>query len=162
MGVVKCLQRAKDAVYWPGMSKDITDMILKCETCINMHNSNAKEPMTPGPTPNRPWDILATDLFHWNKQDYLLIVDYYSRFVEFSRLDDLSSKSVINHTKSILARHGIPTDNKRQWSTIYIRGVSKICERMGYLSHDHQSAHTIHKQMEWQKNLSRYSEMTPD
>ena len=53
MGVVKCLQRAKDAVYWPGMSKDITDMILKCETCINVRNSNAKEPMTPGPTPNR-------------------------------------------------------------------------------------------------------------
>ena len=68
MGVVKCLQRAKDAVYWPGISKDISDMILKCETCINMRNSNAKEPMTPGPTPNRPWDVLAIDLFHWNNQ----------------------------------------------------------------------------------------------
>ena len=121
MGVVKCLQRAKDAVYWPGISKDISDMILKCETCINMRNSNAKEPMTPGPTPNRPWDVLATDLFHWNNQDYVLIVDYYSRYVEFSRLEDLSSKSVINHTKSILARHGIPTqimsDNGPQYTS---------------------------------------------
>ena len=48
MGVVKCLQRAKDAVYWPGMSKDITGMILKCETCLNMHYSNAKEPIVMG------------------------------------------------------------------------------------------------------------------
>ena len=56
------------------MSKDITGMILKCETCLNMRYSNAKEPMTPGPTPTRPWDILA---FHWNGQDYvLMIVDY--------------------------------------------------------------------------------------
>ena len=121
MGVVKCLQRAKVGVYWPGMSKDITDMILKYETCINMRNSNAKEPMTSGPTPNRPWDILATDLFHWNKQDYVLIVDYYSHYVEFSRLDDSSNKSVINHTKSILARHGIPTqiisDNDPQYAS---------------------------------------------
>eukprot|EP00731_Ephydatia_muelleri_P022033 Em0014g624a len=121
MGVVKCLQRAKDAVYWPGISKDIGDMIQKCETCLNMHNSNAKEPMTPGPTPNRLWDILATDLFNWDKQDYVLIVNYYSQYVEFSRLEDLSSKSVINHTKSILARHGIPTqtisDNGPQYTS---------------------------------------------
>ena len=121
MGVVKCLQRAKDAVYWPGISKDISDMILKCETCINMRNSNAKEPMTRGSTPNRPWDFLATDLFHSNNQDYVLIVDYYSRYVEFSRLEDLSSKSVINHTRSILARHSIPTqiisDNGPQYTS---------------------------------------------
>ena len=74
-------------------------MILKCETCLNMRYSNAKEPMTPGPTPTRPWDILATGVFHENGQDYVLIVDYYSRYVEFSKLEDLSSKAIINHTK---------------------------------------------------------------
>ena len=60
-------------------------------------------------------------MFHWNRQDYVLIVDYYSRYVEFSILDDLSSKLVINHTKLILSRHGIPTqiisDNGPQYTS---------------------------------------------
>ena len=51
----------------------------------------------------------------------MLIVDYYSRYVEFRKLEDLSSKTVISHTKSILARHGIPTqiisDNGPQYTS---------------------------------------------
>jgi hypothetical protein len=30
--------------------------------------------------PTRPWQVIGTDLFTWNKDDYLLICDYYSKF----------------------------------------------------------------------------------
>ena len=65
---------------------------------------------------------LATDLFYWKGSAYLLITDYYSRYIETAKLR-LSSESlseVIRHTKSILARHGIPkeivSDNGPQYS----------------------------------------------
>ena len=44
--------------------------------------------MTVGELPSRPWQIVATDLFHFRGCDYLLLVDYYSRFFETAKLPD--------------------------------------------------------------------------
>mgnify|MGYP003483361474 CR=1 FL=1 len=56
--------------------------------------------------------MVATDLFQWDGADYLVIVDYYSRFIAFCRLPYTSSSMVIIHTISIFARHGIPKSVK--------------------------------------------------
>ena len=51
---------------------------------------------------------------------YLLFVDYCSRFIEIARLNRTTAEEVINHTKSIFARHRIPkvvvSDNGPQCS----------------------------------------------
>ena len=95
-------------MFWPGMNKEITEMVEKCDACQNYQYSNQKEPMVQGQIPEGPWDMVATDLFQWDGADHLLIVDYYSRFIEFCTLPNTSSSMVIIHTKSIFARHGIP------------------------------------------------------
>ena len=58
--------------------------------------------------PDRPWQRVATDLFHFKNKDYIVVVDYYSRYIEFSCLTSMTSTAVINCLKSIFARHGIP------------------------------------------------------
>ena len=78
MGIVKCSQRAKELMLWLGMYKAIESMVNQCDMCQEHRGSNQKEPMIPGPTPIHPWEIVATDLFHWNDHDYLIIVDYFS------------------------------------------------------------------------------------
>ncbi|KAL5473802.1 hypothetical protein EMCRGX_G028358 [Ephydatia muelleri] len=108
MGITKCTQRAKEVIFWPGMSQEIANIVQKCQTCREFQASNAKEPMFQEQVPHGPWEMIASDLFHFNGADYLLIVDYYSKFIEFSRLSDTLSKTIITHTKSIFARHGIP------------------------------------------------------
>jgi ABC-type uncharacterized transport system ATPase component len=51
-----------------------------------------------------PWQRVGTDLFMWKGANYyVLIVD-----IEMARLSNLTAAEVINHTKSILAHHGIP------------------------------------------------------
>ena len=55
--------------------------------------SNPREPMTVGDIPTRPWELVSTDLFKWHGDDYLLIVDSYSRFIEIA---DTSSSKVQN------------------------------------------------------------------
>ena len=66
---------------------------------------------------------MGTDLFEWRKKNYLLIVDYYSRYIEISRLDRTTADEVISRTKSIFARHGIPeivvSDNGPQFSATH-------------------------------------------
>ena len=74
--------------------------------------------------PELPWQKVGTDLFEWKKNHYLLIVDYFSRFIEISKLNRLTSDEIIIHTKSIFARHGIPevvySDNGPQFrSDVY-------------------------------------------
>ena len=68
----------------------------------------------------RPWESISTDLFKWEGEDYLLVVDSYSHFIEIARLSNTTSQTVIMHTKSIMARHGIPTivksDNGPQYT----------------------------------------------
>ena len=62
-------------------------------------------------------------------EDYLLIVDSYSHFIEIAHLSNITSQTVIMHTKSILARHGIPrtvkSDNGPQYTADKYKKFSK-------------------------------------
>ena len=44
----------------------------------------------------------------FKKSQYLVMVAYYSRYIELAKLEHTTSEAVINHVKSILTRHGIP------------------------------------------------------
>jgi len=69
-----------------------------------------KEPLITAPLPSYPWERIAADLFELNGTTYLLVVDYYSRFIEVQRLHSTTSASVISHLKAIFARFGIPAE----------------------------------------------------
>ena len=121
MGIEKSKRRARDAVYWPLLSQRIAEMVSKCNMCLEHRKENTKEPMIPFRIPTIPWEVVATDLFTLDNSDYLLIVDYYSRFFEVVKLPDTKSTTVITHSKSIFSRHGIPaevvSDNGPQYSS---------------------------------------------
>ena len=112
LGVVKCKQRAKDVLFWPGMSRDIEELVSTCDICSQYQPSNSKEPMIPSEMPTRPWELVSTDLFSLDGEDFLLIVDSYSQYIEIAKLSNTSSKKVIECTKSVFTRHGIPTTVK--------------------------------------------------
>ena len=118
-GIKKCRERAKHSMWWPGLSKQLEDAVKTCRECLK-HTVPGPEPLQPSRLPQLPWQKVGTDLFEWNKSTYLLVVDYYSRWIEIARLSKLTSEEVIRHTRSIFARHGIPevviSDNGPQYS----------------------------------------------
>ena len=57
--------------------------------------------------PNYPGRRLGLISSSGRKNMYVLIVDYYSRYIEITRLSGESAIEVISKTKSIFARHGI-------------------------------------------------------
>ncbi|UYV62103.1 Dscam, partial [Cordylochernes scorpioides] len=77
----------------------------------------------PNELPNCPWEKVGVDLFTLKGQNYLVIADYYSRYPEIARLEDMTSASIIVHCKSIFARHGIPlevrSDNGPQFGSLF-------------------------------------------
>lgn len=127
-GTTKCRQRAKGSVWWPGIRKNIDDKISNCPTCCK-HRLQHPEPLMPSPLPSRPWQKVGTDLLEWKKVDYLLVVDYYSRYIEVAKLTSTSASSVTTHLKPIFSCHGIPetviSDNGPQYSATAFEEFSK-------------------------------------
>ena len=64
---------------------------------------------------------MASDLYEFKGSSYILVVDYFSRFIETQKLSSTTSSSIIVALKSMFARHGIPdtvvTDNGPQYSS---------------------------------------------
>ena len=108
LGMEKCKLRAKSAVWWPGIYKDIEQKVATCAACQTHQNSQSKEPMIPQETPPRPWHTVGSDLFFWNNMWYLLITDYYSKFPFIRRLHSLTSSAVITAMKGVFSEQGIP------------------------------------------------------
>ena len=75
----------KEAVWWPGLSRQIEDMVSSCRVCAR-HRINKPEPLCQTVFPERPWQVVETDLFYSKSVDYLLVVDYFSRYVEVAAL----------------------------------------------------------------------------
>lgn len=106
-GVEKCKQRARDVGFWPEMGKQIETHVGSCSICLERRNSIPKEPLLSHPIPERPWQVIASDLFKWNNSDYIVAVDYYSRFFEVEKVNNLTSTAVIQKLKAIFSRFGI-------------------------------------------------------
>ena len=71
--------------------------------------------------PERPWSLVATDLFHWNGEEYVIVTDSFSGWIETIKLSNTSSRTIIDKLKEVLARFGIPdilySDNGPQYSS---------------------------------------------
>jgi transposase InsO family protein len=133
-GIDLCTRRAKELLFWPGMIGQIADKIGKCATCQKFAKKQSKEPLKLQETPDRPWQNLASDLFVFHCEDYLLIVDTYSGFFEIEMLEDTTASTVISHMKRIFARHGIPesllSDNGPQFDN---RKFHEFAEKWGFV-----------------------------
>jgi len=55
-----------------------------------------------------PFYKIGVDIFEFNSSNYLLVVDYFSQYIEIAKLTSYTSLQVTTHLKSIFARHGIP------------------------------------------------------
>ena len=124
-GIEKCIMRAKDVLYWPGMYSDIENCFAKCGICQKHRNKNKKEPMIIHELPDRPWSKIGADLFEWDNENYLILVDYYSGYFEIPYLRSTKSAEVIKRCKAKFSVHGIPdqliSDNGPQFSSSEFR-----------------------------------------
>lgn len=103
----KCIKRAKDSVWWPDMQKEIRAYVENCNECI-MHRRMGHLPLKNSYLPEKPWESIATDLFEFKNRDYLLTIDYYTRWIEVVELSNKTAESVVKKMKGMFARYGVP------------------------------------------------------
>ena len=88
MGIEKTKLRERESMFWPCVNREIEDMVKLCNICIKNQRKQEKEPMIATDIAVYPFQIVGTDLFNWNSQNFLLVVDYHSKYWGTERLLD--------------------------------------------------------------------------
>lgn len=98
---------------------------------------------------------MSSDIFEWEGKHYVVLVDYYSKFIEVDVLTDQRSRTVIETLKAQFCRHGIPAvlrmDNGPQYAA---EEFKSFCESYG-ISHRTSSPHTPHSNGEASEQYKR-------
>lgn len=96
--------RAQESVGRPGLFAQIRRTVDQCKIC-QRNRIQYKEPLIQNTVPERPWQKVGMDLFEWTKKTYLLIVDYFSRYIEVTELKVTSADATIRAVKEAFAHH---------------------------------------------------------
>ena len=107
-GETKCILLAKESVFWPGITNDIKNMVQQCSICTKYQHAQARSTIMQPDLPMRPWEKLGTDIFDYRGRKYLLVVDYYSRFILVRKLPDITAGTVSATFATIINEFGIP------------------------------------------------------
>ena len=89
----------------------LEQLVLNCQLCLPPeYLRSKKKPDTYSAlgqeVPTFPWTKVATDLFHFEGNSYLLLVDYTSWFPVMRKLASLTAHHITNHIKQIFAEYG--------------------------------------------------------
>ena len=75
--IQRCRLRAGNAVWWPGLAKQILSTVQNCHIC-SQTNPLVVEPMISLELPAYPWQTVSSDLFEMKGNKNLLVVDSFS------------------------------------------------------------------------------------
>ena len=91
LGIEKCKARERSCIYWPSMNSAIEQEVKKCPACNTHCKASPKEPLIPQTVPAQPWERVGTDYFTFNNQDYLLMINYFSKYPEVIPVKNINS-----------------------------------------------------------------------
>ena len=102
-------------MFWPGMSAQMKDFVGQCDVCLTHRDSQVQEPLLQDEVPSRPWAKVDADISFHSGRALLVVVDYFSNFIEVDSLSSETFKSVIRSLMTIFSRFEVPdtlvTDN---------------------------------------------------
>lgn len=107
-GMEKCKALARTTVWWPGISRMIETVVSSCAACCANRPQQPAETLKPHPVPSFPWEKIGVDIFCYNRKDYLLVVDYFSKFPLVLRIEDKAASTVCSSLRSLFAMFGVP------------------------------------------------------
>ncbi|GFT55428.1 transposon Tf2-6 polyprotein [Trichonephila clavipes] len=90
------------------MNSDIETLVSQCVICEKFKKANSKEPLKLHTVPYRPFEKIEVDIMDLGNTSYLVVIDYYSKWIEIAELVNKSADEVIVKLKTIFSRFGVP------------------------------------------------------
>ena len=109
----KCKMHMGNCSYWPNVNKEIEEMVRNCPTCLEFAPAKPKtkkKDMLHHEIPDTPWTKLATDIFHFQGANYLILVDYTSKFPVVKQLQKIDQRAVATAFEEIFTERGYPDE----------------------------------------------------
>ena len=103
----------------------LSEFVRSCATCARSVY-NRREPLLSSTLPQLQWQYVAADVFELNKQHYLLVVDYYSRYVKLAHTSTMTAAKTVCNFHSIFARHGLPEVVTAQWPSVFLQRICQL------------------------------------
>ncbi|KAF4527949.1 hypothetical protein B566_EDAN014122 [Ephemera danica] len=109
-GIVKTKQRLRSKVWWFTMDKDVEEFCKHCHGCQIVAPFELPEPLQPTALPTGSWKDIAIDYLgpFPNGKNILVVIDYYSRFIEAVITTSTTAATTINILEEIFCRFGYP------------------------------------------------------
>ena len=108
-GMVRTKARLREKVWWPQMDRKVEDAIRSCHPCQLVGPRAKPEPVRSSTLPDGPWQEISVDLLEISNGEHLLVVvDYYSRWLEAILLKKTDAQHVIKSMEAIFRTHGLP------------------------------------------------------
>ena len=107
-GIEACRSRAREFVFWVNINSDLKEMVEKCDICQSQQNSTASVQKYVSEVPPHPWHTLGSDLFYFQRIDFLVVVDYFSKYLIVRKLPSSTSSAVIKELGMIFSEFGNP------------------------------------------------------
>ena len=107
-------------MHWPALYKELKELVTNCTACLKFSSKKPNyvsiKQHARHKIPVNPWSKLASDIFHFEGNSYLLIMDCTSRFQITRKLSLMTGKAIAHHMQAILAEYRWPdtlvTDNE--------------------------------------------------
>ncbi|XP_067932991.1 uncharacterized protein [Watersipora subatra] len=110
LGTQKCIDRACQSLYWPRLASEIKETVARCSIYQRHANQQQQEPLIPHDVPELPWNKVGIDIMDFRNKSYLIVVDFYSYYLEIRLISHKKSEDVVATLKSIFAVYGVPVE----------------------------------------------------
>lgn len=108
-GIVAMRRNLREYVWWPCMDRDVVNKVQDCAGCTAVSNQGPPEPMYRKEMPDRAWQQIAIDFFSAKEcATFLVVVDYYSRFLQVVEMKGTTAVKTIEALESIFSEHTYP------------------------------------------------------
>ena len=109
-GITKIIQKARQLYFWPNMSKDLQNIVRRCRTCEKFSKRDTNEPLLCHKIPQLRFQKIACDILEFGHKVFLVLVDYFSHWIELRPLQSKSSLSIIDAMQEVFSRFGYPQE----------------------------------------------------
>ena len=107
-GMCRMKALARSFVWWPGIDLDIEDKVRLCNVCTKAHQTPKAVPLLLWPWSTEPWQRIHVDFAEVKGQQFLLVVDSHSKWMEVFPMNSTTANATIEALRTLFARYGLP------------------------------------------------------
>jgi len=123
-GTTGMSERAKQSVFWPGISQSIQQTRNSCNICWEIAPSQPHLPPIEPIIPTSPFEAIASDYFKLHGHWYLVIVDRFSNWPHIAKVEQgpttTGAKGLIKALKRTFATFGVPHEMSSDGGPEYV------------------------------------------